>query len=435
MKKKQYLKCGIAAALAGAMLVACEYSDTGPRRDGTDLAALAAAVPRVPNSERKLPLPQAKKQWTVLVYMDGDNNLSPYSTADVAEMMKSGSDANFNIVVLWDNDPAQDQSGARNRHGYYYVEKSGATLLKDSGEVNMGDPATAKSFIAYAAKNFPAQKYLWVYWNHGGAVDRAMAEKGVCWDDTSGGDHLTEEEQTEIMGYAKKTFGKKVDIAGFDACLMATVELAYQYAGTASYLVASEQTIPGEGWDYRFLTKIKLAPTISARDLGRQIVTYYKGYYTARGEKDATLSLMYLPYAGSLAHALDDFAISAMDSNSGGALFRNAAAGLGTFGAYSDGGRDCYYTRDLYEYLRAVSLAGGVPAAVREKAAACMSVIADNKLIVSEWHGAEWKDRACGLSITLKRATPVYRLLDLCEDTNWDEFLNWAKFPDNDYTY
>ena len=434
MKKKQNLKCALAAALAGAMLSACEYTDTGPGRNGADLAVIAAVVPRVPNSERKLALPQVKKQWTVMVYMDGDNNLSPYSTADVAEMMKSGSDAGFNIVVLWDNDPGQDQSGAKNRHGYYYVEKTGATLLKDTGEVNMGDPATAKNFIAYAAKNFPAQKYLWVYWNHGGAVDRAAAEKGVCWDDTNKGDHLTETEQTEIMEYAKKTLGKKVDITGFDACLMATVELAYQYAGTSTYLVASEQSIPGEGWDYRFLSRIKLTPGISARDLGKQIISYYKSYYTAQGERDATLSLVYLPDAGVIAEALDEFAAGAMEAG-GGASYLAASKGLAMFGEYSDGERDCYYTRDLYAYLHAVSTASGVPAAVREKAASCMAVIQDGKLIVSEWHGAQWKNKAYGLSVTLKRATTTYRQLDLCVATSWDEFLNWAKFPDNDYAY
>ena len=369
-----------------------------------------------------------------MVYMDGDNNLSPYSTADVAEMTKSGSDANFNILVLWDTDPDQDQAGAKNRHGYYYIEKTGAVLLKDTGEVNMGDPATAKDFVAFAAKNFPAKKYMWVYWNHGGAVDRAMREKGVCWDDTSGGDHLTETEQTEIMAFARKTLGKKIDIAGFDACLMATAEIAYQYAGIAAYLVASEQTIPGDGWDYRFLSKIKLTPSISARDLGKQVLAYYKSYYRARDEEDVTLSVIYLARAGSLADALDDFTVEAMDGGAGGAPYRDASKGLEMFGL-SGGESDTYYTKDLYAYLRAVAESDGVPDAARERASACMALLRDGRLIVAEWHGSRWKDRAYGLAITLKRATAVYRRLDLCEDTDWDEFLNWARFPDNDYAY
>ncbi|HOD15000.1 MAG TPA: clostripain-related cysteine peptidase [Spirochaetota bacterium] len=435
MNRLYYLKGFLYAALAGILLAGCEYRDPGTERDGADaLALLAAAVPRIPNTERKLPLPQTKKQWTVMVYMDGDNNLSPYSAADVAEMMKSGSDANFNILVLWDTDPDQDQAGAKNRHGYYYIEKTGAVLLKDTGEVNMGDPATAKDFVAYAAKNFPAKKYMWVYWNHGGAVDRAVREKGVCWDDTSGGDHLTETEQTDIMAYAKKKLGRKIDIAGFDACLMATAEIAYQYAGTAAYLVASEQTIPGDGWDYRFLSKLKLAPSISARDLGKQILACYKNYYRAQGEEDVTLSLVYLARTGSLADALDDFTAEAMEGGTGGAPYRNASRGLEMFGL-SGGETDSYYTKDLYSYLRAVAESDGVPDAARERAAACMELLRDGRFIVSEWHGPRWKDRAYGLAITLKHATAVYGQLDLCEDTGWDEFLNWAKFPDSDYAY
>lgn len=440
MNIQRYCTGCLCAILAGALLAGCEYTDTGAGGDRTaDSVVLAAMVPRIPNEERKLPLPQAKKQWTVMVYMDGDNNLSPYSTADVAEMLKSGSDANFNILVLWDNDPDQDQSGAKNRHGYYYVEKTGAVLLKDTGEVNMGDPATAKDFVAYAAKNFPAKKYMWVYWNHGGAVDRAAAapdtrDKGVCWDDTNGGDHLTELEQSEIMAFAKKKLKKKIDVAGFDACLMATAEIAYQYAGFASYLVASEQTIPGDGWDYRFLSKIKLKPTISARDLSKQVLAYYKSYYRAQGEEDATLSVVYLARAGSLADALDDFTVDAMAGGTGGTPYRSASKGLEMFGL-SGGDTDTYYTKDLYAYLRAVSAADGVSDAARERASACMSILRDGKLIVSEWHGTRWKERAYGLAITLKRATAVYGRLDLCDDTGWDEFLNWAKFPNNDYAY
>lgn len=382
-----------------------------------------------------MPLPQQKKKWTVLVYMDGDNNLSRYSSKDIREMMGAGSGDAMNIVVLWDNDPDQDVQGAANRHGYYYVERDGVTLMKDTGEVNMGSPKTAKDFIAYAVKNFPADRYLWIWWNHGGAVDRAFSMKGVCWDDTNSGDHLSETEQKEVMTYFKEQAGKKIDIVGFDACLMATAEIAYQYRDVASYLVASEQSEPGDGWDYSFLSKISSTPAVTAQTLAKHIATCYKKYYQKVEEEDVTISVLNLAKAAAFARSLDDFAASAMAGGASGAAYRTLSKGLPMFGFYSDGERNCYFTKDLYGYLRAVRGSSKVPAAVRTKAEASMKLLTDKKLIVSEWHGSAWEDGAFGLAVTLKFATAAYRKLDLCADTRWDEFLNWAKFADNDYAY
>ncbi len=441
MKKMKNI---LAPVIAGIILVSCQYQDDGTKQEERlSLLGLAAtsgagnetALPRFSSSDRNLALPQQKKKWTVLVYMDGDNNLSSYSSKDIREMMGSGSDDAFNIVVLWDNDPGQDAQGAAERHGYYYVERAGVTLAKDTGEVNMGNPKTARDFIAYAVKNFPAEHYLWIWWNHGGAVDRAALLKGVCWDDTNGGDHLSEAEQKDIILYFKKTAGKKIDIVGFDACLMATAEIAYQYKDAASYLVGSEQSEPGDGWDYAFLSKIKSNPSLSARSVAKQILAYYKNYYVKQEEEDVTMSVIYLAYAGTLGRALDDFAVSAQSSGIPAATYRTLSRGLAMFGFYNDGERDCYFTKDLYGYLRAVQESTKVPASVRDKAGACMKLILDGKLVVSEWHGSSWKEKAHGIAITLKYATDTYRRLDICAVTRWDEFLNWAKFPDNDNAY
>jgi hypothetical protein len=431
--------------LAWIMLVSCQYQDdeTRKKEELSTLLRMAAdagtgkeaAIPRFSSTDRNLSLPQSRKKWTVLVYMDGDNNLSRYSSKDIREMMGTGSDSATNIVVLWDNNPGQDVQNAAERHGYYYVERAGVTLLKDTGEVNMGNPKTARDFIAFAVKNFPAEHYLWIWWNHGGAVDRSALMKGVCWDDTNGSDHLTEVEQKEIMTYFKGKAGKKIDIVGFDACLMATVEIAYQYKDVASYLVASEQSEPGDGWDYSFLSKLKSNPSLSARSVATQILSYYKNYYLKQGEVDATMSVLYLTYAGAFARSLDNFAAAAQGSGISAATYRTLSSGLPMFGFYSDGDRNCYFTKDLYGYLNAVQGSPKVPASVREKAGSCMKRILDGKLVVSEWHGSAWKDEASGIAVMLKHATDAYRKLDICADTSWDEFLNWANFPDNDYAY
>jgi hypothetical protein len=399
----------------------------------TQSAIIDDAGIKVTAADSSFPIPQPNKKWTVLIYMAADNNLSPYSTKDIEEMTKSGSDDNFNIVVLWDNDPGQD-NGASNRHGYYYIKKGEMVLLKDIGEINMGKVKTAADFIDFAAKNFNADHFMWVYWNHGGAVDRLS--KGIAWDDTDQGDHLSEVEQKEIMIYFKNKIGKKIDIVGFDACLMATGEIIYQYKNYANYLIASEQTVPGEGWDYNFLSKIKSKPAITPLTLSKSVLTYYKNYYSKTKEgADSTLSVINLSYADKFGKAIDDLCVSAMNSGVSKTTFANLSQSLPMFGYYSNGSKNYYYTKDLYSYLEKIINSSEVFQNVKEKAQVLMNLMNDKKFIVTEWHGSGWKNEASGISITLKYATTIYKKLDICKDTSWDKFLNWAGFPNNDYAF
>ena len=41
-----------------------------------------------------------------------------------------------------------------------------------------------------------------------------------------------------------------LELVGFDACLMATVDTANAFSDIARYMVASEETEPGNGWYY-----------------------------------------------------------------------------------------------------------------------------------------------------------------------------------------
>ena len=46
--------------------------------------------------------------------------------------------------------------------------------------------------------------------------------------------------------------GQPFELIGFDACLMASVEMASVASPYAKYMVASEEVEPGSGWDYGY---------------------------------------------------------------------------------------------------------------------------------------------------------------------------------------
>ncbi len=67
-----------------------------------------------------------------------------------------------------------------------------------------------------------------------------------------------------------------------DACLMATLEVAYQIRAHVDTMVASEELVPSRSWPYdAILTRLKSDPGMSAGALGACIVEEYRRYYEA----------------------------------------------------------------------------------------------------------------------------------------------------------
>ena len=86
-----------------------------------------------------------------------------------------------------------------------------------------------------------------------------------------------QQDLTQSMG---KPF--KLNVVGFDACLMGMVEVAYALREVAGIMVASEQTEPGSGWPYTDI----LGPLVSNNptsptQLATLIVNEYADSYSA----------------------------------------------------------------------------------------------------------------------------------------------------------
>src|SRR5215510_7905000 len=134
------------------------------------MRAMSGRPKRLADSGRRRNMAKSGKQWTVMVYLAGDNNLDAASLADLAEMKKVGSTDEVDVVA------ELDRQGAGIGTKRYHLQK-GTPLAKDAvedlGETDTGDPAVLKSFLMWGIKNYPAEKYLVVLWNH-----------GAGWDDT-----------------------------------------------------------------------------------------------------------------------------------------------------------------------------------------------------------------------------------------------------------
>ncbi len=230
--------------------------------------------------EKEVVLPQ----WTVMVYCDADNNLDSYGVDDVNEM-ETGYSAGTSVNVICMID--RYYTGAKT----YQIghDESPSTITSTilvtgfPSEPNMGAKLTLKNFITYCFNNYPAQKYVLDLWDHGGGVF------GICWDDSSSGDRLSFDEVDEAISEACAAAGKKINILSMDACLMGMLEINYECREYVDYIVASEETIPGDGYPYNtMIQSLCASPMQSAATFANDMVNDYYDSYSS--SYDLTLS-------------------------------------------------------------------------------------------------------------------------------------------------
>lgn len=308
--------------LASASLVS-STSLAGKSKVSKDIETALAE----PISKEYLPeTPEKNAKWTIMVYMDGDNNLETYALKDLEEMERVGSKNGVNIIVL-----ADTLSLINGTHWYFIGEGNTHIDLENGvhhcdcdaiaggcpGELNMGDGATLTYFVRTAMAYAPAENYMLVLWDHGGGW------YGVCWDDSSElfpgsgrADRLTVDETANALAAAGLgPDGDKLAIIGYDACLNGMIEVAYENRRVADYMLASVTTIPGDGWPYDlFLGALTKEPTMTPLLAGSLVVeTYVASYSTCNGygSGGATyveLSLFDLSRLPALVSAVDSLA-------------------------------------------------------------------------------------------------------------------------------
>jgi len=250
--------------------------------------------------------------WTVLVYAVGDNNLEDAMLGDMREMRtvtKENPDLTFLVLADRSDGYTDDSLG---RLGDWttakLVDVSGGafTEVDDWGEANLGDPAVLIEFLDAAATHTPADHYALVFWDHG-------ALSGIG-SDESHSDVLELPEITLGLDAGLETSGiGMLDLVGFDACLMASLEVASAVYPYATYMIASEDLIPNEGWAYAGFDYLATAADPTVEDLGQSLLLAYTDTSASRSPT-VTLSLLdlrrYLPFV----EALGDLSDAALDS-------------------------------------------------------------------------------------------------------------------------
>ncbi len=242
--------------------------------------------------------------WTIMLYLCGTDletdggyasiNLEEICNADLPE------DVNFVIEMggtqqwQWDGIDPSVLSRCHVEDGSLYLDET-------QPSASMGEVSTLVDFVNWGVKNYPSSHYGVIFWDHGGgSVD------GVCYDQLYDNDNLDMPELAQAMSQMPV----KLDLIGFDACLMASFECAKALQQGGKYMVASEETEPGYGWDYTtILDSLGEDTSMNGEELGKIICDAFYQKCDDYGLADtATLSVIDLSKVGAINDAFNSYA-------------------------------------------------------------------------------------------------------------------------------
>ena len=232
-----------------------------------------------------------QKEWTIMIYMAGDNNLAvdmAYAMEQIKGIAAHSADSP-NLFVYYDgNSPSiptlycdfSDPEKPRYVRSYRVPNKL-YTVPKKENE-NAADARSIVNFVDWCVNSVEvendgeisfgrrADKYALIFSGH----SLGFQDIGLFKDETSGksmkmidfynvlaritGDKKQLREVADECGYEGDTrkietkilLGQPLDLLGFDSCVMGMLEVGYQFADRTKTIIASEGSVPSAGWTY-----------------------------------------------------------------------------------------------------------------------------------------------------------------------------------------
>lgn len=257
------------------------------------------------------PVATSNETTTIMVYIIGSDLESKKdcpgnigcATYNIQQMMQVGSTSNMNVVI---------ETGGSTANGWNFVNRflveSNQLLWQQTlGPVNMATSNQITNFINWSVANYPAGKYILVFWGHAGGPNG-----GYGGDDNfptgfnANGDPIGSLISLPNIITAVQNSNTQFQIIGFDACMMGSTEVASGLAPYAQYYIGSEDLSPGAGWNYTsFLQYVTNNPNANGAQIGTVIA---QGFAEQNAGQPITLSVINTELANNLVTAVNNFA-------------------------------------------------------------------------------------------------------------------------------
>lgn len=292
----------------------------------------------------------------------------------------------------------------------------------------MASTASFKSFLNWGLDNYSAEQMAVIISGHGGGVD------GCAYDDNYSSNSLQAREVADAAKDSLIAHGRdKFTWIGYDCCIMQTADVASVNADYFEYMVASQESEEGSGWDHDvYLKEIAKNPEINPENLFPYICDsfisqycndecgqYYPGYGTYYCYQ--TLSALDLSKMETFVNAFETFATSVGTSKSNfTGIYKNA------FTRSLEFGEAVYGLVDMKDFINNVSTTVSKTTVLN----------ALNDLIIYNKYCRNYKStKPCGLNLFFAYSTDLTYGLQVGK-TNYtsadSKFTNWQSM---NYSY
>ena len=233
-----------------------------------------------------------KAEWTVMIYLCGTDLESDGAMAsgNLTEIAQTTPNDSVNVVIetggtkQWyaqnvglDIDPKKLQR--------YSYDANGYALVEEAPLQNMASADTLSDFVSWGKANYPAEKYMLVLWDHGGG-----SVTGLIVDELHDNAIMSLDELQRGLEQS----GVQLEALLLDTCLMATLETAQAAQSTTHYMIASQETVPGQGTDYKsWLQKLYNDPECDGQRFGRKLCDAVQQKYAELNDEYSSKFLTY----------------------------------------------------------------------------------------------------------------------------------------------
>jgi hypothetical protein len=259
--------------------------------------------------------------WTVMVYLSGDNNLSSEMLWALTEIERAsevlGEQDRIALTVQYDPlspacatlryslQPPRNAAPVANRPAFPVPFPAALRDVLDGEDA--ASPRVLSEFIEWSTANFPSRYRMLVLSGHGSGAEGDFltdnnpgpAANGAALQSGNGANagvaaglvnrdapllqpgtltipalgrvlnRQPEGEETSLAQRRQLPALPGINVLGMDSCLMSTLEVAYQVSGGAQFMVGSEGFIPNTGWPYfellmRFQQQLDIDPSPAA---------------------------------------------------------------------------------------------------------------------------------------------------------------------------
>ncbi|MDR0574016.1 MAG: hypothetical protein LBG96_08325 [Tannerella sp.] len=195
---------------------------------------------------------------TIIVYMAADNDLSGDALIDLEEMKQGFMETDVNLVVF------SDLPGELPR--IMKISPESATEVHTYPEFNSTEPSQMRQILNNIISMYPADEYGLILWSHGTSWLPAGVRLKSFGEDAG--------KQMDIQALAE-ALPIRFDFILFDACLMGSVEVAYELKYKTDYLIASSTETVYEGFPYDLIVPELLKPDINSMLIAETYFNYY----------------------------------------------------------------------------------------------------------------------------------------------------------------